>query len=1125
MKLRTAIGLVTIIVIIVVGLAVSKNSTNAQEEKSKIETNSLVSKAAIDATPRLRLGGNSGLLGVLQKSLLDNSLYDFIFSPIRAAGVAKIKPNQPRPISKLEQDGGVEKELQELDGPDIIRARTEDYLRRHGMGKDFDPNQRLRLVHSQYERMEAEKAGSLLRPEAVPGTNWVSLGPTNGAGRMTAIAVHPTIPGTLYAGAAGGGVWKTTDGGGSWVPLTDSITDLFVGALAIAPSSPNIIYLGTGEGNTFTPGIGLLKSTDGGNTWQFPTSVIAKSFYKISVHPTNSLELVIGTDSGAFRSTNGGQTWMAVMPGVMVFDIVRHPSNPQILYATVSEGKIMKSADGGASWMSKSSGITAQYLWRMSIAINPANPQILYAAGATSIAHIYKTVDGGESWSDLSGVSSVAGFCGQCGYDNTIVVSPSDPNVVIAGGVSYVKTTDGGTTWSNAFSGGGYPHVDAHDLQFQGSTLFVANDGGIWSSNDNAQSATDRNSSLVTRQYYTVANDPINRNRVFGGTQDNGTDRRLGAGGATWTRILGGDGFDCAVNPYAPEVFYSTIQFGEIHRTKNVGTTTYLSENISPNYPSGEPTLFFTPLTMDSNNPSVLYTANKRLWKSVDGGDSWSPLPTTTTDGSSWPTDSLLRIAVARSDSRILMVLSLGSVFRSTNGGASWVAASAGLPIGCENGATNCSGIEIDSHNADVAYVTITYTGSFFDQHIYMTTNGGISWLPRGNGLPPFSAHVVRVDPTDSNVLFCGTDVGVYKSIDKGLSWVKFGTGLPSVSVYDLRILDDGSVLRVATHGRGMWELQIPPSGNNPPLAAITNPLTNLTVTQGTNVNLQGMASDPDPGDSAMGIWYVGDTGEIIFPGGGNSNISHVFNRAGVYPVVFTAKDTHGTLGNATRTITVSETFDSCATPMVISGSGPFPLTRTANKDAGTKQPTDPPTPCLGNDVSHTFWFEFTPSSSAIYQFSTTSSYFNDVVSLWKGPTCGPYTAVPSACTYQDGVPITATLEGGVTVRIMVSSWVDNDTGTVTLSVGKIPAEILVSVTGKVIAPDSRGLRNATVSMTDSNGVVRTATTSSFGFFTFANVTAGGQYLFRVQSRSYRYSPVTVTVSDNLTLPDFVGLE
>jgi hypothetical protein len=226
----------------------------------------------------------------------------------------------------------VDRPVEERDLRKLVEDRARHYLNRHGDYGRIDPLRRLRLVQQEYERRRRDRART--RPLAVGGSNWTSLGPTNIAGRMTAIAPHPTVAGTLYVGAAGGGVWKTTNGGLSWVPLTDDINDLSVGAVALASSSPNTIYLGTGEGGPgadFIPGIGLLKSMDGGATWEFPATVLATQFYRLSVSPTNPQDLVAGTNAGGFRSTDGGTTWTEVISREIysdVTDIVRSPSNP-----------------------------------------------------------------------------------------------------------------------------------------------------------------------------------------------------------------------------------------------------------------------------------------------------------------------------------------------------------------------------------------------------------------------------------------------------------------------------------------------------------------------------------------------------------------------------------------------------------------------------------------------------------------------------------------------------------------------------------------------------------------------------------------------------------------------------
>jgi len=354
--------------------------------------------------------------------------------------------------------------------------RIAEYLERHGDFGRIDPELMLELSRVTKQRLDAAR----FSPMAIGGSAWKSIGPTNGAGRATALALHPTIAGTLIIGAAGGGAWKSTDGGATWRALTDDIPNLSVGALAYAPSDPNTVYLGTGEGGyagDFIPGIGMLMSPDGGDTWILPGSVAATQFYRIVVSPTNAAELLAATNAGLLHSTNGQNgPWTPVIrsmpltnaPGYGdVTDIVRDPSNPQILYATTWDRRnwcqrsvstcasdsrfesstVMKSVDGGLNWTPSSNGLPVSTksirVNRMSIAIAPSAPQTLYVAtsifdndSGNEISHIYKTTDGAATWTETNLASIVGGgistyMSNQAWYDNAIVVSPNDPNVVM----------------------------------------------------------------------------------------------------------------------------------------------------------------------------------------------------------------------------------------------------------------------------------------------------------------------------------------------------------------------------------------------------------------------------------------------------------------------------------------------------------------------------------------------------------------------------------------------------------------------------------------------------------------------------------------------------------------------
>ena len=949
------------------------------------------------------------------------------------------------------------------EGPEMMRARARAYLTRHGDDGQIDPESRLRRVEIEYRRWRDDEKRGGKSTRTVGGSQWISLGPTDGAGRMTAIAPHPTAAGTAYAGAAGGGVWKTTDGGATWVPLTEGINDLSVGALAIPPTAPNTLYLGTGEGGyavDFVPGIGFLKSTDGGANWILPASVLATTFYRISVHPTNANELVAGTNAGAFRSTDGGSSWVNVIARGNygdVPDIVRDASDPRILYATTwcrsracstTAARVLKSTDGGASWTEKSVGLPSGSATgsdeRMAIAISPSNPSVLYASkaitsGTTLASHIFKSTNGGDSWTDLPAVSTSARryLADQSWYNNALVVSPSNPDVMLAGGTTYVRTTDGGTSFSNAFTSSAV-HVDAHDLRYQGSTLWIANDGGIWTSPDDGVTATGHNDGLVTRQYYGLAIDSAKRNRVLAGAQDNGTQQRTDLG--VWRNVLGSDGFECVINPNSSHIAWGTIQQGSVRRTRRAGTATPPPfENVTPPYDDDEETPFLSIIRADPRAPNTIYTASWRLWRSQDGGDAWLPLPTTTSGGAAWSSvTTVTSVALSPADPLTLLAGKGKDVFRSTDGGKTWRSGT-GLPNAV---VTN---IEIDPADPSVAYACISTTQG---ANVYRSSNGGATWSPSANGLPLFSAQVLRVDPTDSNVLFVGTDVGVYRSTDRGGSWSKFGTGLPSSSIHDLQILNDGSVLRVATHGRGVWELQVPPTGNSPPLVTIGSPAPAISAVKGATLTFAGTVSDPDPGETTSGTWFFPDTSETVPLPAGAATVSHTFRRAGVFPVELHGRDSHGSVTGASVVVSVAEAGDLCASPNLIPSTAPFPYTISVTNESAGSEPTDPVPSCVmpGAGTFGSVWFEFDPPTAGPWEISTCRTLADSVLTVYSGAACGPYTLLAggcnddsqdSGCGAQASV-VTVTATPGEKMRIQVTAYDDT-------SVGRIPLTIALS--------------------------------------------------------------------------------
>lgn len=957
-----------------------------------------------------------------------------------------------------------------------LGARVLDYLELHGDFSQIDPEALLYLTRVEHERrVLAQRQG--IATNAIAGSVWSSIGPNNGSGRATAIALHPTIADTAIIGAAGGGAWKTADRGLTWTPLTETIPNLSVGAIAYAPSDANRVYLGTGEGGyagDFIPGIGLLTSDDGGATWTLPNSVLSTMFYRISVHPASANELVVGTNKGALRSTSGANgPWTTVIPSIPgigvgygdVADIVRDPSNPDVLYAaTWDRGRwcarssctnatnfvsptVLKSIDDGVTWLPAAAGLPLSTgttrVERTSIAIAPSSPNTLYALTAlfdadsgVTRSHVYKTTDGGVSWSPTglssSNDSRVSNLLGEQGwYDNTIVVAPGDANIVIAGGVRYARTMDGGTTWAFPFLSG-TPHVDVHDLRYDlFGTLWIANDGGIWVSSDHATTASSRNANLVTRQYYAMSMDRVNRNRILAGTQDNGTNLRSDVGGSSWTSFSGGDGFQCFVNPDAPGVAYSTFQFADVLRTKTAASIAPLTAPSGPVFDKTERKPFFSILKADPSNASVLYLGSTRVWKSASGGEAWVPLSTNVAGGGVWNENTVRAIAIASEDAATIMVAKGSVIYRTTNGGASWVMSNNGLP------GRTVTNIEISPASRDTAYATIAGTSG---PSVLVTTNGGASWSARATGLPSFSALVVRFDPTDVSTLFAGTDVGVYRSTDGGAAWSPFGTGMPAVSVYDIQILSDGSILRAATHGRGIWELAVSGVDNSPPIVAITTP-TAISVARGSVVTFLGAATDPNGNPFSLKWTFPDDWSSKSDA----TNASHTFDRPGTWPVSLTATDSHGAVGGAEVLVTVKESSDDCATPLIVPAAGPFPWSVTLNSEVASPQTGSEPGTggsCYPFRPLRTMWLSFTPEVSGGYVFSLCTSRVAGFIAAYSGPACGPHAALAMCVANtelsgdcSDDPTSSLTMIAGTEYRFLVGSYYSNSFGPITVSI------------------------------------------------------------------------------------------
>jgi photosystem II stability/assembly factor-like uncharacterized protein len=752
------------------------------------------------------------------------------------------------PPSQVPPDGSENEGSEELS---LLHGRAQWWFERHrGPDGTIPWNARGRAL----AQLDANTRSGLLKvsrfgpsPNAIEGDVWLPIGPrpiVDGAnlyaGRITALATVPGSPNVVYAGAAQGGVWKTTDGGTTWTPLTDGQDSLAIGALAIDPSNSNVVYAGTGEANQSCDsyfGIGLLKTTDGGATW---TNLGASTFQntsiaKIVVHPTIPTTLWVANGFGAggfscyggvfgsqgvWKSVDGGSSWTRVLgPAQMGFvssvhDLLRSPNDPNVLYAAVNGSGIWKTIDGGTTWNQLSGGLPTTSVGRLDIGIHPLLPSVLYVvvergSNGTQLG-TYKSTDSGATWTalpipsgschywnfqDLCTYSGSTG--GQCWYD--LILEVQSGTSVWAGGTALFKTTNGGTSWVDVCPQS--VHADQHAIAFgSDGKVWIGNDGGVWASSNGGTSWVNKNGNLQITQFYPgAALDPSNYERALAGAQDNGTPRMNGS--PAWDLTTFGDGAACVIDATSPDTtWYTSSQYLNINKTIDGGFS-YFSAVFGLSDANTTTAPFIGQFRACPANSNVLIAGTDNVWRTNDGAGVWeSNSPDPLASG-----DRIVTLAFAPSDPTCgtYAVGSSGQVFRTVNGGASWQNISGGLP------GLALNDLAFDPANANVLYAAIS---GFGVRHLYRTTNAlspSPTWTAIDAGIPDTPINAVLVDPETSSVLYAGSDLGLFKSMDGGTSWAHQLNGIPKVAIYDL-VADAGTRAIVAfTHGRGAFRLNL----------------------------------------------------------------------------------------------------------------------------------------------------------------------------------------------------------------------------------------------------------------------------------------------------------------------------
>lgn len=712
-----------------------------------------------------------------------------------------------------------------------------------------------------------------IKSMGLDAATWTLIGPRPSnegsdyvtAGRVNGVAIDPRDSNVVYIVTALGGVWKTMDGGKNWTPLTDDQPSMAGGAIVIDPNSPDTIYVGTGEENFSQSsyyGAGLLKSTDAGATW---TNIVGPflrdEIGAIAIQPGNSNVLLGTSNGGVWRSADAGVTWVRVLSGAPGISLAFDPTNGASVYASLGNifgataNGIYHSNDGGLTW-AKSNGsgsgtLPLSNVGRIEVTLAPSNPSILYAqlqnAGASfgALLGIYKSTDSGATWNKISPPNlSVWGT--QLWFTNTLRVHPTNPDIVWSGALQIYRTMDGGATWTTLPQGGANGntliHVDFHSLAFtaDGSKLYLANDGGIYSTTDTSNFTvnwTGLNDTLAVTEFYGgMSLDAANAQTGLAGSQDNGTQRYDGT--LNWENVTCGDGGYTALDPAFPVLAYSTCSGISIQRTHGVAASSWIPAAYGIDLT--DPTQFISPIVIDPSNPQTLYFGTYRLWQSTDSAGRWNAISGDLSGANKGGT--IKAIAIAPSDSDTIYVGTSNARISVTNNandptGAAWTFRNGNLPNRV------ITQIAVDPVDPATAYVTYSGFAGGLDTfgHVFQTTDSGATWRDISGTLPNTPVNDIVIDPDLPLALYIGTDVGVMATTDGGATWSTLGNGLPRAVIHALALQRKSRILRAATFGRSVWDILVPMPGTSVQPAITTLAPNTATVGGGAfTLNVTG---------------------------------------------------------------------------------------------------------------------------------------------------------------------------------------------------------------------------------------------------------------------------------------------
>jgi hypothetical protein len=670
--------------------------------------------------------------------------------------------------------------------------------------------------------------------------NWYPLGPIiddvtshemiEGVGRMQAIAFHPENPQYMISGAPAGGIWRSFDGGQTWATNTDYLPTLGVSAVAFDPANPQIVYAGTGDRDAFdAPGMGVLKSTDGGDTWTFFNTGIENATVGCIRFQPGTGDVFIGSDDGIFKSSDGGVTWVQASQNSANYrDFEFHPTNGQIIYSTAS-GKFFRSENGGEDWdwIVEEIGNNA----RMSIAVTPLEPDVVYVikTGTYAFAGFYKSTDTGLTFTEMCDSPNIMGWAadgsstgGQAWYDLCVEADHEVPGVVYVGGIRLKKSSDSGATWEDINPN--YVHVDQHEMAFNphNNDLYVCNDGGLYHYIENEE-WQDISGGIVTGQIYQLAQSPHNPNHTLCGFQDNGT---MDYDGVYWRRRGGGDGFECAYDFSQENWRYGSIYYGDIYRT----TPSVVNQKVCGfellNIDEEGPWNTSYKLSEHDATANTMFVGLKNVWRTTN-------IKTPERDSIVWQKISnnlsnngtnINEIEISNANANIVYAAKDNKkLYRSNNAlseNPTWTTLNNFLPIA----QAPVNGIETNPLDSNIVYIC-------YNSNVYKSSDQGETWVILSENMPDIVTNCIVLDPTDPGLeaLYVGTDMGIYYRDTLIGDFIPFNDGFPfSSRVTELEIYfgetPGQNRIKASTYGRGLWESDLYSAETTafPAVAAIT---------------------------------------------------------------------------------------------------------------------------------------------------------------------------------------------------------------------------------------------------------------------------------------------------------------